>query len=344
MAEALTVLGPIPARELGVTITHEHLLIDFRCRYTGSPESDVIGEPFDPRDRWRLVREPAAFEANLLRQDLDAACDEVDAYKRAGGSTIVDATTEGLGPDANSLRRIAERTGAHIIASTGIYVHRSHADRVHRSTVGELADRMIRDIVDPEDGIPRGFIGEIGVDGPAPCELKVVRAAAAAQRQTGAPVSLHLLGGALPEARPGALEAIDAYIEAGGDPEMLIAGHHDGSGDDPEYQDRLLDRGITLEYDTFGFESVFVREGRFVQQPTDTRRVTEIADLWRRGWGSQVVLSQDVCYRMMAREWGGWGIAHILETVKPRFAAAGIGESELRVMMVDTPARLLAFA
>lgn len=344
MAEALTVLGPIPARDLGVTITHEHLFIDFRCRYIGSPESDLIGDTLDPRDRWRLVRDPAAFEANLLRRDFEAACDEVNDYRRAGGRTIVDATTEGLGPDARSLRRVAERTGAHIIAGTGIYVHRSHADWVHRSTIRELADRMIRDIADPEDGVPRGLIGEIGVEGPAPCELKVVRAAAIAQGQTGAPVSLHLLAGALPEARAGALEAIDTYMRAGGDPEMLIAGHHDGSGDDPDYQDRLLDRGITLEYDTFGFESVFRYQGRFVQLPTDSRRVTEVADLWQRGWGRQVVLSQDVCYRMMTREWGGWGIAHILDSMKPRFAAAGMGERELRMMMVDTPARLLAFA
>ena len=46
---------------------------------------------------------------------------------------------------------------------------------------------------------------------------------------------------------------------------------------------------------------------------------------------------------MMSREWGGWGIAHILESLQHRFAAAGLGTGELGTMMVDTPRRLLAF-
>ena len=37
-------LGPISPNSLGITITHEHLLIDFRCVYqtpTGSGEEDL---------------------------------------------------------------------------------------------------------------------------------------------------------------------------------------------------------------------------------------------------------------------------------------------------------------
>ena len=344
MASALTVLGPVPSHELGITLMHEHLLIDFRCRYSGSPESDSIGPDLDLRDRWRLVREPAGFEANLLRNDVSVAAEEVTAFTRVGGRTIVDATTEGLGPDAAALAKVAELTGAHIIASTGVYAHTSHDRSVCEASVPDLADRMIRAITEPDaDGIRRGFIGEIGVDGPTDCEIDVVRASAIAQRETGAPVSIHLLAGALPGTRDDALEVVDEFVAAGGDPTRLIACHSDGSGDDRNYQNRLLDLGVLLEYDTFGFESVFAHKGGFVQLPTDTRRIEEVADLWERGWGGQVVLSQDVCYRMMSREWGGWGIGHILESLPHRFAAAGLGPSQLTTMMVETPRRLLAF-
>lgn len=344
MASAMTVRGPLPAEDLRTTITHEHLLIDFRCRFTGSPASADIGPELDPRDRWRLVQEPAAYEANLLRNDVDAAIDEVNAYLRAGGRSIVDATTEGLGPDTAGLLRISEATGANIVASTGIYAHVSHASWVHEATVETLAGFMVDAINVPDEaGVRRGFIGEIGVDGPTDCEIEVVRAAAIAQRETGAPVSIHLLSGALPDKRADALAVVDEFVSAGGDPRHLIACHQDGSGDDPEYQEQLLRQGITLEYDTFGFESVFAYKGAFVQLPTDTRRIAEIAHLWERGWGDQVVLSQDVCYRMMTREWGGWGIAHIIDALPRRFASAGIADAELNTMMVSTPGRLLGF-
>jgi phosphotriesterase-related protein len=268
----------------------------------------------------------------------------VAAYTRVGGRTIVDATTAGLGPDAPALAEVARLTGAHIVASTGFYAHTSHAPWVCDASVPDLADRMIKAIAEPDAaGIRRGFIGEIGVDGAQKCEIDVVRAAAIAQRETGAPVSIHLLAGVLPDTRADALRVIDEFVAAGGDPRRLIACHSDGSGDDHRYQERLLERGVVLEYDTFGFESVFAYKGGFVQLPTDTRRIEEVADLWARGWGEQVVLSQDVCYRMMSREWGGWGIAHILESLQHRFAAAGLGPAELDSMLVDTPRRLLCF-
>tara|TARA_Y100000294_G_scaffold81495_1_gene76614 strand:- start:180 stop:518 length:339 start_codon:yes stop_codon:yes gene_type:complete len=111
-----------------------------------------------------------------------------------------------------------------------------------------------------------------------------------------------------------------------------------------EFQEKLLRQGITLEYDTFGFESTFTYKGRYVQLPTDTQRIKEVASLWDRGWGDQVVLSQDVCYRMMTREWGGWGIAHILESLTARFEAAGVGSEQLETMLIENPRRLLAFA
>ena len=345
MGSAITVLGPVPGKELGMTLMHEHLVMDFRCRFNGSPASSSIGPDLELHDRWRLVKEPAGFEANLIRDDIATACGEVDAFKRVGGQTIVDVTTEGLGPSPGSLVRIAQATGVNIVASTGVYVHASHSAWVHESTTTELAQRMVDEIHVPDaDGVRRGFIGEIGADGPTACEVKTVRAAAIAQRETSAPISIHLLSGALPETRVDALAVVDEFVAAGGDSRRLIACHQDGSGTDMEFQEKLLRQGITLEYDTFGFESTFTYKGRYVQLPTDTQRIKEVASLWDRGWGDQVVLSQDVCYRMMTREWGGWGIAHILESLTARFEAAGVGSEQLETMLIENPRRLLAFA
>lgn len=341
---AMGVLGPIPRDELGVVLTHEHLIIDFRARYVGDG-TDEVQEPFDPSDRWRLVAEPARHAANLLRTSVDDAIAELDPFVASGGRTVVDVTTRGLGPDRTSLAAVAERTGVNVIAATGIYAHPSHDDWVHRASVDELRAWMIADLeVGDAHGRRAGVIGEIGIDGDAACELKVFEAATGAAVETGAPLSLHVLSGVLPEARPTTLSLIDRYLDEGGTPGRLIVCHQDGSGDDPGYQDDLAGRGVVLEYDTFGFETGFLRDGGFVQLPSDTRRIDEVVGLWDRGWGGQVLLSHDVCYRMMTRGWGGWGLGHLGISLRPRFAAAGIGPDEWTTMTVHTPGRVFAFA
>lgn len=341
--EIRTVTGPVAPAALGPTLMHEHLLIDFRCRYRpGETEVVAPGGQLDPADRWQLVRDPAGHEANLVRADLGQAVHELDGYLTAGGSAIVDVTTEGLGRDLPGLRTLAERTGATIIGSAGFYVHASHPDWLHDADIPQLADHLTRDVLgEGQDGIACGFIGEIGVDSFTPCELDVVSAAAVAQSRTGATVAVHTASGVLTDQRQPTLELVRRFIDTGGEPGRLVLCHQDGSGDDPAHQDRLLGLGVVLSYDTFGFETYFRRSGGYAQLPSDTRRIEEVKHLWERGWGKQVVLSQDVCYRMMTRAWGGWGIGHLLGSLVPRFAAAGLGTAELATMLTETPGRLL---
>jgi phosphotriesterase-related protein len=48
--------------------------------------------------------------------------------------------------------------------------------------------------------------------------------------------------------------------------------------------------------------------------------------------------------KCMTRKYGGWGYAHILDVLVPRFRAAGIGSNELETLMLKNPRRLLTFA
>jgi phosphotriesterase-related protein len=341
--EIRTVTGPVRPETLGPTLVHEHLLIDFRCRYRpGAQEVTAPGGRLDPADRWRLVLDPAAHESNLVRTELAQAEAELRDLLAAGGRAVVDVTCEGLGRDLPGLRTLSERTGVLIVGSAGFYVHASHPDWLHEADVHRIADHLTADVLGAgPDGIACGFIGEIGVDAFLDCELRVVLAAAVAQARTGATVAIHTASGVLHDQRAPTLELVRRFIDAGGDPSRLVLCHQDGSGDDPAHQDRLLELGAVLSYDTFGFETCFRRGRAYVQLPSDTRRIAELRSLWDRGWGEQVVLSQDVCYRSMTRRWGGWGIAHLLGTLPPRFAAAGLGTAELATMLTATPARLL---
>ena len=112
----------------------------------------------------------------------------------------------------------------------------------------------------------------------------------------------------------------------------------------PMLEEALSERypGIRfVSYDTFGFEGSFRRGSGYVQLPTDTQRIHEIRDLFDRGHADRIVVSHDLCYRMMTRAWGGWGLGHLLTTLPERFEAVGLGVAERDRLLVATPARLL---
>src|SRR6267142_6257817 len=162
-----TVLGSIGADEIGVTLPHEHLLIDFQVMFV---------EPTAPRDRERS-REPVSlanlgwvrqnFNANLdnLRLvDEQVAQDEILLFKDAGGRTVVDPTPRTLARDPLALARMARATGLHVVIGAGYYVAASHPPDMDRRTVNELAREMIADVTSGvgDTGIRAGLIGEIG--------------------------------------------------------------------------------------------------------------------------------------------------------------------------------------
>src|SRR2546427_7391573 len=143
-----TVLGSIGAEEIGVTLPHEHLLIDFEVMFV---------EPTAPRDKERS-REPVSlanlgwvrqnFNANLdnLRlTDEQVAIDEIRLFQRAGGATVVDPTPPSLARDPLALARIARATGLHVVMGSGYYVAASHPPDMDARTVDNLAREMIAD-------------------------------------------------------------------------------------------------------------------------------------------------------------------------------------------------------
>ncbi len=101
MAKVNTVLGPVSADELGVTLMHEHLVF----AYLGW-ECDALSPPYD--------REAAA-----------KAC--VEALKEAKGyglKTLVDATATDMGRDIELQKIVSERLGINIICATGFYTEK----------------------------------------------------------------------------------------------------------------------------------------------------------------------------------------------------------------------------
>ncbi len=120
--KVLTVLGPVDPADLGITITHEHLLIDL---------SLVFVPPVDEEGR-RLAEEPVSLgnlgwirvnwssnRDNLVQTDVDLATREVARYKAAGGGALVDATSIGIDRNPAALAEISRAADIHVVMGAG---------------------------------------------------------------------------------------------------------------------------------------------------------------------------------------------------------------------------------
>lgn len=336
MTTVQTVRGPVPVDDLGVTLSHEHLLNDVSSWWTRSESIGVDPEefadaPISERLLWDLRQDPFGNRANLALDDVDVACEEIGRFAALGGRTIVETTGWGVGRDLAGLKRISERTGVHVVAGTGFYLDASHPVDVAALGADGVTDRVLADLRDGEDGVRPGIIGEIGVSADfTPAEQASLRGALAAQVETGLPVQVHL---------PGWLRlagsVLDLADSVGADPTKVVLCHMGPSGEDLEYQRAAMDRGAWVQYDMLGMEVYYADQA--VQCPSDEQNATHLARLVNRGYGGQLLLSQDVFVKSLLRRHGGPGYAHILQYFAPRLRRHGLDEAQVLSLMTDNP-------
>ena len=341
---AQTVLGPVEPQELGPTTTHEHLLIDFTC---------MFNEPVEASDRFRAhqpvtmenlgwVRyDPFRNKDNLELLDEDTAVSEALLYKGAGGMTVVDVTTIGIGRDPEALARIARLTGLNIVMGAGYYVDAVHPDDMGDRTDQDLSDEMVADLTEGvgDSAVKAGIIGELGCSWPlTENERKVLIAGARAQQATGAAILIHP---GRNERAP--FEILDILAEAGADTGRVIMGHIDRTIHDMDTVLELAARGCYLEYDLFGWETSYYPLSR-LDMLNDAQRIGYVKGLIDEGHGDHVVLAQDIFGKHALVRYGGHGYGHILTNIVPRLREKGISAEDVTAMIVDNPSRVLPFA
>jgi phosphotriesterase-related protein len=307
--QVVTVRGPILPSDLGVTLGHDHVLIDaFR----------MYGE--------------ATADYGWIIDDEEVAVEELRRFREAGGSSIVDPTNVGLGRDPLALRRISESSGVHIVMGCGWYRERVHAPSVAMELPDRLAERLVIELVEGVDGsgVRAGFIGEIGTGRAAmsPAEERVFRAAGRAQRRTGCPIVTHTTHfGEL------ALEQLDVLGEEGVPPEAVVISHL-GDRIGVRHLVPIAERGAWLGVDNLGFVGGYA--------PLEVRADNVVA-LWDAGFGGRVLLGNDICRTDQLAAYGGPGYANVIERFLPLLRARGLGEAEIRTLIVDNPARAFAY-
>ena len=313
-----TVQGDVPASSWGITNAHAHLSIGME-------------EQNDPA--WNQTADLYGDH----RLTIDDTLPELEAFRRAGGTCLVELTPMGMGRDPASLARAAEETGVHVVMGTGIYHEPFHPDRIAGLTDSRIAEIMIAEITQGigDTGIRAGIIGEQGTyKGPiTEREQVVLRASAMAAVETGVAVSTHTYLGR------NALEQIDILVSQGLSPERIVIGHLDDTEPDLDLIRAIIGHGAYAQFDTIGYE--YYTETLGVQMTTDRVRARAIRQLAEEGLVDRVIVASDMCRKRHLAVNGGPGLAHLITGFRPLAEEEGVPAEVLDLCMIANPASVL---
>ncbi|MEY8712758.1 phosphotriesterase family protein [Mangrovibacter phragmitis] len=335
----MTVLGPLPVGEMGVTLMHEHILLDAAGKWVPPcccSDRHIAEAPVSIENLGELSLNPLMSRDNCQLFDADVAIEELMKYRALGGETVVDPTNLGIGRDPHALQRISRLTGLNIVMGTGLYLEPSHPDWAKTLDIQTLADKLIYDLggMDEKPDVIAGLIGEIGISSRfTPEEEKSLRAAGRANAATQVPIEVHLPGWE----RLGH-KVMDILEEEGADLRHTVLCHMNPSFADKAYQHSLAKRGAFLEYDMIGMSYYYADES--AQSPSDEENARAVRELIDAGFIHQVLLSQDVFLKTMLTRYGGHGYGYILKHFVPRLRRHGVTGEQLETLMITNPQRV----
>lgn len=309
MATVQTVLGPIDDSELGVTLSHEHVLA------VSGNEARHYPWRFD----WDATR------ARSVR--------ELSEAKAGGVDTMIDLTTPDLGRDVNFIADVARESGMNVVVCTGMWrdIPRSFWQR----DPDVIADIFVREIeVGIEDtGIRAGAIKVANdMEGVTPEAELVLRGAARALKRTGCPISTHHWA-----PKEVGRRQVEIFQEEGAPMDRIAIGHSADSTD-VDYLEDLLNTGVYLSMDRYPGSG---------DRPGWEQRNATVKALIDRGWAERIMLGHDhapgpVLVGSEARQSDEPTRYLFVSTVAlPALRDAGVPEETIDLMMREVPRRFL---
>ncbi|MFF5083360.1 hypothetical protein ACFY36_40470 [Actinoplanes sp. NPDC000266] len=310
-----TVLGPVPADELGVVAVHEALL------------SVVPGAEH-------------AYDITLDRAEtFDILAAKLTAFRTAGGGTIVDSTGMFHGRDLRLHEALARATGVHIVASTGMGPEETlggyfltpqtnpptpwPAERFAELFTGEITEGMV--VPRLERRAPAGLVATVaGREGMTATEESLFRGSARAALATGVPLSLRYGKDAVHD-----LEVVlDEKLPAG---RVVVGGLDRRDGSAPW---EVARRGAFVALDHVGLND----DGAYV---TDAERADLVTGLVKAGHGDRILLSGNAVGVAKGHSPYDLSFGHVLSAFVPFLRSRGLGESDVQRILVDNPRELL---
>jgi predicted metal-dependent phosphotriesterase family hydrolase len=300
-----TVAGTVPSDRLGVTLVHEHVLVDFIGASEVSPSR---------YNRDTVFRKALPF----LRQAHSLGC-----------RTLVECTPAYLGRDPLLLKRLSDATGLNILTNTGYYGAANDKfvpAHAFNETAEQLAARWIAEARNgiAGTGIKPAFM-KIGVDsGPlSDIDSKLVAAAARTHLVVGLPVWSHTGDGA-------AALAQVALFKREGMPLHAFVWVHAQNERDPAVHQRVAEEGAWISFDGISPDNV----DHYVDLVV-TMRAAECLD--------RVLVSHDAGWYHVGEPNGGMYRPYdtLFTAFLPRLRARGFSEAQIQQLLIENPRRAL---
>ena len=307
----MTVLGPIAPEQLGVTLPHEHCVVDF------------LG----------------AEKAKTLRHDAEDAFNtilpQLKKLKERGCQSLAECTPNYIGRDVRLLKRLAAATGLNILTNTGYYgaaENKFLPKHAFDESADQLSARWLAEWREGIDGtgVRPGFL-KLGVgNGKLPeVHAKLVRAAARVHAQSGLAIAVHTGDG------EAALDEVRIIREEGVAPAALIWVHAQNDPGPKQIEAAKLGAWVSLD-------------GYSASEKSRARYKKLLIELKKEKLLGRVLLSHDHFWSVEGE--GGRGslkihsggatdaYESIFTHLLPDLRAAGFDENDIRQLTVKNPA------
>ena len=296
MSFVRTVLGDILPEQMGLTYSHEHI---------------VIEESF-----------PTVANKDFVLNDTDKISEELKDFFAHGGRTLVDTMPANCGRNVLKLAEVSTRGNVNIIAPTGIHLEKYYPPNHWRYhlTEDELTNLFISDVeegIDEYDyGCPlvkrtkhkAGLIKLATGDEPiTPHQEKIFHAVVNAHRHTGAPILTHTNSG------KHAVAQANLFYKLGADLQHVVLSHVDKCKDLAYHKD-LMQTGVYVEYDS-----------HFRWKKGDENFTYKLLEQLLPDYSDRIVLGMDMARNTYWKAYGGKpGLSFLLTTFKDDLEKLGL--------------------
>jgi phosphotriesterase-related protein len=309
-----TVLGDIPPGEMGLTYSHEHVIIE---------------ESF-----------PTIANKDFVLNDTGKISEELKEFYLKGGRTLVDTMPSNCGRNVLRLAEVSRMSNVNILAPTGIHLEKYYLPNHWRNHLSEdeLSELFIKDV---EEGIDEYDYGcpvvkrtqhkaglvklATGDEKFTSHQEKIFRAVVNTHLNTGAPILTHTNMGRH------AMDQVNLFHKLGANLQHVVLSHVDKCKDMGLHKD-LMQTGVFVEYDS-----------HFRWKQGEENFTYKLLEQLLPAHANRIVLGMDMARNTYWKSYGGKpGLSFLLTTFKDDLDKMGMG-GYFEQMFFTNPQQLFSF-
>jgi 5-phospho-D-xylono-1,4-lactonase len=314
MSFARTVLGDIEPAAMGLTYSHEHIVID---------------------EGFSTIKNP-----DFILNDTKLISDELKEFYKNGGRTVVDTMPAAAGRNVLKLAEVSRISGINIIAPTGIHLEIYYPPNHWRYhlTADDLTDLFVKDITEGIDEydysspVVKRTIYKAGLIKLATGDetftahqQKIFEAVVSAHRITGAPILTHTNSGKQ------AIEQVELFLKLGADINHIVLSHVD-KRKDLGFHRELMQTGVYAEYDS-----------HFRWKSKSDNWTYNLLEKLLPDYSDRIVAGMDMARNTYWKSYGGQpGLIYLLTDFKDELKKRGVGNYYEKIFF-SNPQKLFTF-